>query len=221
MAIMGYGNLLKDRLGKDHPYKTYLENILVSSERAAGLTQGLLAFSRKQILNLRPVNLNEIVKRLEGIFRMVMGQEIGVRTLLTKGDLIVVADSGQLEQAMMNLATNARDAMPHGGALTIETDMLVVDDNNMPIQIETGIGRFAVISFSDTGTGMDEKTRERIFEPFFTTKEVGKGTGLGLSVAFGIIKQHNGTILVSSEPDRGTTFKIYLPLSDQPPVKEN
>jgi PAS domain S-box-containing protein len=220
MAIMGYGNLLKDKLGEDHPYKTYLENILVSSERAAGLTQGLLAFSRKQILNLRRVNLNEMVRRLEGILGVVVGKNIEVRTRVAKGDLMVIADSGQLEQVMMNLATNARDAMPHGGTLTIETDMIVVDGKNIPIPIETGLGRHAVISFSDTGTGIDEKTRGRIFEPFFTTKEVGKGTGLGLSIAFGIIRQHNGTILVSSEPGKGTTFKIYLPLSDQLPAKE-
>jgi signal transduction histidine kinase len=184
------------------------------------LTQALLAFSRKQILNVRSVNLNEIVRRLDGMLGMIMGEEIEVRTRLADGDLMIVADSGQLEQVFMNLATNARDAMPHGGILTIETETLIVDDKNIPIPIESGLGRYAVVSYSDTGVGMDEKMRERIFEPFFTSKEVGKGTGLGLSVAFGIIKQHNGTILVSSEPGKGTTFKIYLPLSDQPPAKE-
>jgi PAS domain S-box-containing protein len=220
MTIMGYGNLLKDKLGEGYPYKKYIENILISSERAAGLTQALLAFSRKQILNVRSVNLNEIVRRLDGMLGMIMGEEIELRTRLADGDLMIVADSGQLEQVFMNLATNARDAMPHGGILTIETETLIVDDKNIPIPIESGLGRYAVVSYSDTGVGMDEKMRERIFEPFFTSKEVGKGTGLGLSVAFGIIKQHNGTILVSSEPGKGTTFKIYLPLSDQPPAKE-
>lgn len=215
MAIMGYGSLLKDKMGEGYPYKKYVDNILMSSEKAAHLTQGLLAFSRKQIINPRPININDIVRRVEGLLVRVLGADIELKTVFADADLMAIADSGQVEQVLMNLATNARDAMPDGGILTIETEAAAISGEYTKNHIDSQLGRYALISVSDTGTGMDERTKEHIFEPFFTSKEVGKGTGLGLSIVFGIIKQHNGNILVYSEPGKGTTFKIYLPLSDE------
>lgn len=220
MGIMGYASLLKNKIGHGDPSQTYIDNILTSSKRAANLTQGLLAFSRKQNINPRPVNINNIVRRVEELLIRIIGEEIELRTLLAPADLTVTADSGQIEQVLMNLATNARDAMPHGGILTIETEPVTLSDEYPKDHLRSGREQYALISLSDTGVGMDEKTRERIFEPFFTSKEVGKGTGLGLSVVFGIIKQHNGNITVTSEPGRGTTFKIYLPLHNGPRTEE-
>ena len=212
-AIMGYGSLLQGKFREDDPSKSYVDNIVRSSRKAANLTQGLLAFSRKQIINPKPVNVNDIVRKVEELLVRVIGEDIDLRTVLTDADLMATVDSGQIEQVLMNLATNARDAMPMGGVLTIETEPVTLDDAYVKGHLDTRRGRYALISISDTGMGMDEKTKEHIFEPFFTSKEVGKGTGLGLSIVFGIIKQHNGDIVVYSEPEKGTTFKIYLPLS--------
>lgn len=211
-AIIGFGNLLKMDISKDVPSRTYVTQILNSAERAANLTQALLAFSRKQIINLRPANLNEIINVLEKLLSRLIGEDIELSTFLADEDLTVMADSSQIEQVLMNLATNARDAMPDGGSLIIRTGLVEFDYEFIKAH---GFGRpgfYAIISVEDTGQGMDERTRERIFEPFFTTKEVGKGTGLGLSMVYGIIKQHEGYINAYSEPEKGTTFKIYLPL---------
>jgi PAS domain S-box-containing protein len=211
-AIMGYGNLLKMRLGEDNPLNGYAAEILASCERAASLTHSLLAFSRKQAISPRSVNLNEIVKKIEKFLLRIIGEDIEFKTLLSDGDVTVMADSSQIEQVLMNLATNARDAMPNGGSLIIKTERL---DLNREIAGQYDYikpGAYAVISVSDTGAGMDALTRQRIFEAFFTTKEVGKGTGLGLSIVYGIIKQHDGEINVYSEPGKGTTFRIYLKL---------
>lgn len=220
MAIMGYGSLLKIKTGDDDPYKKYVDCILASSEKAANLTRGLLAFSRKQIINPKAVDVNDIVRKVENLLLSVIGEDIELRTVLADTDLTVIADSGQIEQVLMNLATNARDAMPNGGILTLETQSLQINEDYIKSHPDTGPGRYALISVSDTGVGMDEKTREHIFEPFFTSKDVGKGTGLGLSIVFGIIKQHNGNITVYSEPGKGTTFKIYLPLSSEMKTEE-
>lgn len=211
-AIIGYGSLLKIETSEDELMGSYVTQILNSAERAANLTKALLAFSRRQIIRPKPVNLNEIITVLEKLLSRLIGEDIELSTALTDKDLTVMADSTQMEQVLMNLATNARDAMPDGGSLTIGTEL--VELNNEFIKAH-GFGRpgfCALISFEDTGQGMDEKTKEKIFEPFFTTKEVGKGTGLGLAMVYGIIKQHNGYINVYSEPVKGTTFKIYLPL---------
>jgi two-component system cell cycle sensor histidine kinase/response regulator CckA len=211
-AIIGYGNLLRANIKDDNPLSPYVDQILSSGEKAANLTQSLLAFSRKQILSPKPVNLNDIVKRMQKFLLRLIGEDIELKAILSKNDLIVMADSSQIEQVIMNLCTNARDAMPDGGAITLETSVIDVDEVYAKARLFEKTGRYAVISISDTGIGMDETTRERIFEPFFTTKELGRGTGLGLSIVYGIIKQHNGYINVYSEVGRGTTFKIYLPL---------
>lgn len=211
-AIIGYGSLLKIETSEDDLLRSYVTQILNSAERAANLTKALLAFSRRQIIRPKPVNLNEIITVLEELLSRLIGEDIELSTALIDKDLTVMADSIQLEQVLMNLVTNARDAMPDGGSLTISTELVELDKEFIKAHGFGMPGMYALISVEDTGQGMDEKTKERIFEPFFTTKEAGKGTGLGLAMVYGIIKQHNGYINVCSEPDKGTTFKIYLPL---------
>jgi CheY-like chemotaxis protein len=186
--------------------------VLDSGEKAAKLTQSLLTFSRKQVMNPKPVDLCEIISRFRSILGRIIPEDIDFTTRIYERTLIVMADSGQMEQVLMNLITNAKDAMPHGGNLFIELSPVVVEPGYLKIHGLRTPGHYACLSVSDTGCGMDEDTKLRIFEPFFTTKEVGKGTGLGMSIIYGIIKQHNGYINVYSEPAIGTTFKIYLPL---------
>jgi PAS domain S-box-containing protein len=213
-VTIGCGNLLKMKMEEDDPLRTYVDQILTSSERAASLTQSLLAFSRKQILNPQPVKLNKIIKSVEKLLLRVIGEDIHIqlKTMVTDKDLTVMADSGQIEQVLMNLATNARDAMPKGGLLIIETELVKLSNEYIKTHVYGKPGIYALVSVTDTGLGMDEKTKGKIFEPFFTTKEVGKGTGLGLATVYGIIKQHSGYIDVYSELGKGTTFKIYLPV---------
>jgi PAS domain S-box-containing protein len=211
-TIIGYGKLLDDEMSEDDPLGRYVDMMLTSSERAVKLIKGLLAFSREQIITARPVRLNGIIKDVEKLLLMVIGEDIELRTTLSEEDIVVMADQGQIEQVLVNLATNARDAMPDGGCLTISTELIELDEEFLRAFKYKRPGRYALISVADTGAGMDEKTAGRIFEPFFTTKEVGEGTGLGLSVVYGIIKQHNGYINVYSESGKGTTFNIYLPV---------
>ena len=218
-AIIGYGNLMQKKINKDDPLWTNLDNILTGADRAAHLTQSLLAFSRKQIIETKPVDLNNIVRPIEKILLRIIGEDIELITQLTVGHLTISADSGQIEQVLMNLATNARDTMPEGGRLLIETKQVEIDNEFIATHGFGKPGQYALLTVSDTGEGIDEETRERIFEPFFTTKEVGKGTGLGLSITYGIVKQHNGYINVSSKLGEGTTFQIYLQLI-QAGVKE-
>ena len=212
-AIIGFGTLLEMGMNKDDPARSHLKQILAAADRATKLTQGLLAFGRKQIINLCPADLNEIVTNIEKMLTRLITEDIELRLSLSNRKLNVLADSGQIDQVLINLATNARDAMPGGGILTIETgeeqppEDFLADAGALPLT------RFAVLIVTDSGTGMERDLRERIFEPFFTTKEVGKGTGLGLSMVYGIIKQHNGHITVGSEPGKGTSFRIYLPLT--------
>jgi hypothetical protein len=210
-AIIGYGNLLQMKLSKDDPFRGFADQILVGADRAANLTRSLLTFSRKQITNLLPVNANELVKNVEKLLQSIIGEDIDFRTALDPGGLMVNTDAGQIEQVLMNLATNARDAMPKGGILSIETGRVGAGEVVGAPSAGEG-GPYALISVTDTGVGMDEKTREKIFEPFFTTKDPGRGTGLGLSMVYGIIKQHGGHLHCYSEPGKGTTFKVYLPL---------
>ena len=210
-AIIGYGSILQMKLEADTPLAMNVEHILASAERGAQLTQRLLAFSRKQIINPKPMDLYEIIRKMEQLLLRIMGEDIELKTVPADEPLMVMVDTAQIEQVLMNLATNARDSMPEGGTLTIETMGTELDEEYAKTHGYGKPGRYAVIALSDTGTGMAEHIRLRIFEPFFTTKEIGKGTGLGLSIAYGIMKQHDGYINVYSEPGKGTTFKLYLP----------
>jgi PAS domain S-box-containing protein len=211
-VIIGYGNILKMKMRPDDPLRVPVDQILESSERAAHLTHGLLAFSRKQVISPRPVDLNDIVRNVEKLLRRIIGEDVAMATNLTDKGLIVMADPVQIEQVLMNFATNARDAMPQGGSLTISTSEVELGEDFVAARGFGKSGAHALIAVSDTGQGMDEETREHIFDPFFTTKEPGKGTGLGLAIVYGIVKQHNGNITVYSDPGKGTTFNICLPL---------
>jgi two-component system cell cycle sensor histidine kinase/response regulator CckA len=212
-AIINYGHLLKLKIGEDDPMRRYVENILSVAERAAGLTHGLLTFSRKGPLQLRPVNVNEVVRGVLQFYSRVLPENIRVQASLAGEDLIIMADRGLIENVLINLAINARDAMAGGGALTITVEAVTIDDFFVRANGYGEPGRYALLSVADTGVGMDRATVERVFEPFFTTKQAGKGTGLGLSTAYGVVKQHGGYIRVYSEPGRGTSFRIYLPLA--------
>jgi len=210
-AIIGYGSMLRMKMG-DVPLAVNVDHMLEAAQRAAHLTKSLLAFSRKQEIVTRPVDLNELVSRIGTLIARLIREDIVFETVLTGGELGVMADGAHIEQVLMNLATNARDAMPNGGRLSIRTERVALNEDYIRMHQYAKPGEYALISVSDTGMGMDENTRNKIFEPFFTTKEVGKGTGLGLSMAYGIIKQHKGYIQVYSELGKGTVFKIMLPL---------
>jgi len=213
-AIMNYGHVLKMKMTMDDPLRVYVEQMLASSERAADLTQSLLAFGRKQIITTRPEDLNNVIRTVEKLLQRIIGEDIEIKSYLVDKVLTVMADRGQIEQVFMNLIKNARDAMPEGGFLTISTEPVEFDDEYIRTHGFGRPGMYALVSVTDTGAGIDEKIRQRIFEPFFTTKGVGKGTGLGLSIVYGIIEQHNGYISCYSESGKGTTFKIYLPLTE-------
>jgi PAS domain S-box-containing protein len=211
-VIMGYSNLLQmDPKLSDHQ-REEVEQIVSSSEKAAQLTRGLLAFSRKEAVNLKRVNLNDTVQHVQKFLVRVIGEDIQLKTGLCRSHLPVNADSAQIEQVLINLATNARDAMQKGGVLSVETELQEIDESFIQIHGYGSPGFYARITISDNGSGMDEETCGKIFEPFFTTKESGKGTGLGMAIVYGIVKQHKGFINVYSEPGQGTTFRIYLPL---------
>ena len=210
-AIIGYGSMLQRKLGENDPLRFNAEQILVAANRAASLTRGLLAYSSKQILNPQQVNVNELIVKVEHFLARLIGEDVELKSILSEQEITVLADASQIEQVLMNLATNARDAMPDGGYLYIETRLVDLDEASAKARELRKAGAYAQIAVTDSGTGMDEKTQERIFEPFFTTKELGKGTGLGLAMVYGIIKQHNGAIEVESEAGLGTTFRIYLP----------
>jgi two-component system, cell cycle sensor histidine kinase and response regulator CckA len=214
-AIIGYGSLVQMKMRDDDPLKHSVNQIIASANRAASLTQGLLAYSRKQVMNPQLVNLNEIILKMERLLARIIGDDVEFKCILTDKDVTVLADAGQLEQILMNLATNARDAMPGGGYLYIETQRVDLDEATAKAHEVRKPGMYAQILVTDSGTGMDQLTRERIFDPFFTTKEVGTGTGLGLATVYGIIKQHNGFVEVESEVGRGTTLKIYLPVAER------
>lgn len=214
-ALIGYGNLLLMKLPQDDPMRHYVEQMLLASERGAELTQGLLAFSRKKTFNLQPVNMNRTIEEFRSFLARIIGDDIEVATELEAGDLIVKADGSQLEQVLMNLVTNARDAMPEGGKLTIRTSRAVLDESFVAEHGFGEIGDYVCIDVADTGVGLDEEMQKKIFEPFFTTKEAGKGTGLGLSIVYGIIKEHRGYITVDSRPGQGARFRVYLPVMEE------
>ena len=211
-AIIGYGSILQKKIGQDDPQRKNIDQILAAADRAANLTRSLLSFSRKQNINPKPLRLNEVVMKARDFITPLIGKDIELRTVLSGRDPFVLADAGQVEQVLMNLATNARDVMPDGGTLFLKTDTVVLDEAFIKKHPYGKPGKYVLLSITDSGCGMDEQTRTRIFEPFFTTKEPGKGTGLGLAIVYGIIKQHRGYIHVYSEKEGGTTFKIYLPV---------
>jgi two-component system CheB/CheR fusion protein len=215
-AIIGYSHLVATNtklLPPNSPVRGYVEQIHSSAERAAELTQALLAFSRKKVMAPKVLELNETVTQLEKMLRRLISENIELNLETCPDDLQVMADKGKIEQVMINLATNAKDAMSGNGILSIATSPVTMDDEMIAAQGFGKPGNYACVRVSDTGCGIDEETKKRIFEPFFTTKEVGKGTGLGLSIVYGIVKQHGGYIDVESKPAMGTTFSIYLPVA--------
>jgi PAS domain S-box-containing protein len=210
-AILGYCNLLLEDLPPESNLREDLEEIRKAGERAATLTRQLLAFSRRQMLQPQPVDLNALVAEMENMLHRVMGDDIELVLSLSAELPTIKADPASIEQVLMNLALNARDAMPTGGRLTLETGLVTLDESYATRHPEAIAGSYVTVSVSDTGEGMDAATQARVFEPFFTTKEQGKGTGLGLATVYGLVKQSGGYIWVSSEPGQGTVFRVYLP----------
>ena len=215
-AINGYSSLTLRRLSADDPLRHNIEEIKKAGERSASLTNQLLAFSRQQVLKPRILDVNQTVNDVSFMLKRLIGEDVFLISTLDPDLGQVQVDPGQLSQVIMNLAVNARDAMPTGGTLTIETRNVHLDEEYAARHVPTEAGNYVMMSVSDTGTGIDPETRKHIFEPFFTTKEIGKGTGLGLATVYGIVKQSGGYIWVRSEPERGTTFEIYLPRIDAP-----
>jgi signal transduction histidine kinase/CheY-like chemotaxis protein len=212
-AVVGYSDLLLSRLDEDDSSRHELEEIRLAGERAAWLTHQLLAFSRKQVLKPQALDSNALIDRLGKLLRRLIGEDIELVITPNGKDAQIWGDRGQIEQVIMNLALNAKDAMPEGGRLTIGTESVTIDGGQFHSD-EGQAGDFVCISVTDSGSGMDKETVQRIFEPFFTTKDVGAGTGLGLSVVHGIVEQHNGWITVESQAGHGTTFKVFLAACD-------
>jgi PAS domain S-box-containing protein len=216
MSIMGAADLMLMQLAPDDLARDEAIEIKQSVDRGAGLTRQLLAFSRRQAVRPRRFALGDIVRGMDTMLRRLIGPEIDFEIICAPEPLMVVADSGQTEQVVLNLVVNARDAMPQGGRVTVRVEEVDVDEAAAVALVEGKAGRYARLSVSDTGTGIDEQTRAKLFEPFFTTKEQGKGTGLGLSIVYGIVKQSGGYITVASEPGKGAAFLIYLPIAAAP-----
>jgi two-component system, cell cycle sensor histidine kinase and response regulator CckA len=214
-VINGYSGLLLDELDANDSARASVAEILDAGERASSLTRQILAYSRKQVLEPNIWDLNTIVSEMTSMIRRLVGEDVSFVTSLLHDQGLVLVDRGQVEQIILNLVVNARDAMPNGGKLTIETAALVLDEEYVSSHLEVTPGPHVMLAVTDTGEGMSHDVAARIFEPFFTTKEVGKGTGLGLSVVFGIVKQSGGSISVYSEPGVGTTFRIYFPQVEQ------
>jgi PAS domain S-box-containing protein len=214
--ITGYSQLILNNLRGDDINRHSVEQIMRAGERAAALTKQLLAFSRRQVLQPKVLELNRLVSSLAAMLQRLIGEDVDLKLILRPDVGRVHADPGQVEQVLMNLVINARDAMPSGGMLTVETASVELDESYASRHIEVKSGPYVMLAVSDNGAGMDEATRAHLFEPFFTTKGAGKGTGLGLSTVFGIVKQSGGTLQVYSEPGTGTSVKVYLPRIDQP-----
>jgi two-component system, cell cycle sensor histidine kinase and response regulator CckA len=210
-VISGYSELLLETLPADDPNREMIQEILKAGVRAALLTRQLLAFSRKQLVQPQVLDLNAVVASTEKMLGRLIGEDMNLTTVLAHGLDRVKVDPGQVEQVIMNLVVNARDAMPEGGRITIETANVDLDESYAQSQLRVKPGRYVLLAVSDVGCGMSEEVKARIFEPFFTTKEAGMGTGLGLATVFGIVKQSGGHVRVHSKVGHGTTFKIYLP----------
>jgi signal transduction histidine kinase/CheY-like chemotaxis protein len=215
-VILGYGEMLRDHLKDDPVGSDYVAETMHASERASTLTNQLLAFSRRQVAMPQVVDINDLVRNIEKMLGRIIGEDVHLETRLAPVLPAVVVDPGHIDQVIMNLAVNSRDAMPAGGRLLIETSHVELTEEYAASHVTPRPGSYALLTVSDTGVGMDVVTRERIFEPFFTTKEQGRGTGLGLSIVYGIVKQNGGEILVYSEPGQGTVFKIYIPAAAKP-----
>ncbi len=220
MAIIGYGELLQDELPEGSLGLEFLEQIQLAGDRATELVRQLLAFSRKQVMQPKVLELNNLIRKIESLLEPVLGEDIKFVINYHQEILPVLADPSQIEQVIFNLVTNARDAIPSKGSLVLETSFILLDEDKTEDYQHLNIGEYAILSISDTGEGIAANNLERIFDPFFTTKEVGKGTGLGLSTALGIVKQSGGEITVTSEIGQGSVFKIYLPLSSESPLPE-
>jgi len=210
-VIMGYSEISRDTVDPALPISKHLTEIKLAAERAAHLTRQLLAFSRRQIMTPKALDLNSVIIEVSKMLKRVVGEDVTFSFRPSTPLNPVLADAGQIEQVLMNLVVNARDAMPEGGEISIETANVELDENYGRTHEPVTPGEYVMLSVRDTGCGMDEGTRERVFEPFFTTKEPGKGTGLGLASVYGIVKQSAGFIWVYSEIGRGTTFKLYFP----------
>jgi PAS domain S-box-containing protein len=211
-AIIGFGSLVHMKMAREDPLRHYIDEILAASKRAASITQRLLAFSRKQIIRPQEVDLNEIIRFSLRMLHRLLRADIELITDLAPVPLVIMADSVQIDQVLLNLTSNARDAMPDGGRLTIRTEQVSITAERAAVEGLDQSGVHVRLTVTDTGHGMDESTLRRIFEPLYTTKEVGKGTGLGLASVYGIVKQHRGVITVSSAREQGTTFTVLLPL---------
>jgi PAS domain S-box-containing protein len=219
-VIQGHGGMVKKVLGERNPCAKSTEQILKAASRAATLIRQLLMFSRKQVMQFRHIDLNESLSNCLGMIERLVGEHIQLDFRPDSKLPAIHADSSMMEQVVMNLSVNARDAMPNGGEVTISTALVSVKRSGTPMDPETRDGQFVCLTFTDTGCGMDTEVLNRIFEPFFTTKPVGKGTGLGLATVFGIVRQHRGWLEVESKPERGTTFRLYFPPSKQPAQKQ-
>ncbi|MBN2653485.1 MAG: PAS domain S-box protein [Nitrospirae bacterium] len=213
-AVIGYASLLQLHMPESDSKRHYVDQIIAAAMRGAALTRQILALSRKQLLEIKPVDVNEVVKGLEHMLRRLVREDITIKYNLHHTAIVVMADAGQIGQVLINLATNAVDAMPNGGRLLISTEPFYMDERYVEMHGCEKTGKYALITVSDTGSGINEQIRTKIFDPFFTTKDVGKGTGLGLAVVHGIVKQHNGYVNVYSEEGKGATFRIYLPISE-------
>jgi CheY-like chemotaxis protein/two-component sensor histidine kinase len=211
--------MLLDDLDTDDKRRLSVDQILSAGFRARDLVRQLLAFSRKQTLEYKPIHMNKAIKNFEKLLRRTIREDIVIKINTSPDIQMIMADIGQIEQVIMNLAVNAADAMPQGGFLSIETAPVDLDKEYAEIHQDVKPGEYLMLAFSDTGFGMDEETRKQVFEPFFSTKGE-QGTGLGLATVYGIVKQHGGNIWVYSEPGKGTTFKVYLPVSKDPHVEE-
>src|SRR5690606_7369318 len=213
-VIIAYANFAQKGLPEEQPQRADLAEVLAAAERATGLTRQLLAISRRRVPNPQVLQLNEIVSGVEKMMRRVIGEDVALRALLAPTLAPINADAAELEQILLNLTVNARDAMPKGGTLTFQTENIVLTTGRATRYSNIAPGRYVLLSVADTGTGISSETMKRMFEPFFTTKEVGRGRGLGLATVYAIVEQSGGHIDVESAVGHGTTIRIYLPCAD-------